>query len=122
MGKSDIGNHTDIRPCDFCKPCHFSEITDPHFKDSHLVFFPDVEYRQRKTDFVVKVAFCFQHPVFLGENRSNHFFCACLSYTAGDAYNFDIQASAVVLCNVFERLQTGRNLNPGEGNISQILF
>ena len=38
---------------------------------------------------------CFQYIIFLGKYRCDHFFCACLSNTSSDTYNFDIEGTAI---------------------------
>ena len=101
MGNADISEDADVRARDFCKACHFTEAADSHFKNCNLMFFTEIKNSKRKSDFVIKVTFCFQNRIFLREDRCDHLFCTCFSDTSRNAYDFDIKGTAVMFGNVF---------------------
>ena len=59
MAGSDVGDHTGIRLCDRSQTVHLSKITDSHLQNCDLILFTETKYRQRKSQFVVKVSKCF---------------------------------------------------------------
>ena len=59
------------------------------------MFFLNAEQCQRQSDFVVKVALCFQNTVLFGKHTRNKFLGTGLSHTAGNAHHRDSQAVAV---------------------------
>ena len=93
---SDISDHAHIRAGDLSQWFHISKVADSHLKNCNLMFLTDIEYGQRKSNLIIEVSFCFQYIIFLGKYRCDHFFCACLSNTSSDTYNFDIEGTAIV--------------------------
>ena len=68
MSHADIGKDADVRARYLCKAGHFPETADPHFQYRDFMLIPEIEYRQRETDLIIKVPFCFKDIVFLAEH------------------------------------------------------
>ncbi len=81
------------------------------------MLFPDAEHGQGQTHFIVEIALRFQDPVSLGEHGGDHLLRAGLSHTAGDTHHPDIQGTAVMLCQVFQRLPAGIHQDIGKRSV-----
>ena len=69
------------------------------------MFFLNAEQCQRQSDFVVKVALCFQNTVLFGKHTRNKFLGTGLSHTAGNAYHRDGQTAAIKRSHLAQRTQ-----------------
>ena len=84
---------------------HFPEITDSHLKHCCLMLLPDTENSKRKSDFIVKVPFCFQDMKFLGKNRCDHFLGTGLPHTSGNPDHRYRKLLSVILSNILKGLE-----------------
>ena len=122
MRNADICKYADIRAGNLCQARHFPEIADAHFQDRDFMFFPDIEYSKGKPDFIVEVSFCLENRIFLGQYGCDHFLCAGLTHTSGDADHFDVKRATVVLCYIFQRLLAGGDADVRIIHVPEILF
>ena len=122
MAKSDIRDHTGIRPRDLSQSVHLTEITDAHFQHRDLVIRAQPKYSQRNSQFIVEIPFCLQHIVFFFQHRGDHFFGTGLTDTAGNSHYRDGQLLQIKLRNILHSLQRRIHLYIRKAFFTQLPF
>ena len=96
MAGPDIGDDHDVRIRDPGKPGHIPEMTHAHLKHGDLMFIPQPEDSQRKSEIIVEVSFGLQRIELHRQDRGDHLFGRSLAHRARDPDHRDLHDSQIL--------------------------
>ena len=105
MSAPHIGDEPAGGLCRLGQRLDVAGVAGTHLYDGNLVFGAQAQQRLWHAHVVVEVALCGQHVVLLAEHGLHQFLRRGLAVGAGDAYDGNVELTAVLACQQLQGLQ-----------------